>query len=161
MEHRREAITADVQIKHNQLGKAVFATRSFQKGELVLEMHGALVKQRSIYTIQIARDLHIAPRPPAKYLNHSCDPNLGVKTNHSGVPDFYALRNIEVGEHLTYDYAMTEYVLEEMEAGRDRVPCGCGAANCRGHLGSYSELPEAVKQRYAGFIADYLREEVD
>jgi SET domain-containing protein len=154
-----EAITADVQIKHNRFGKGVYATRSFPQGALVLEVHGPLVRQRSIYTIQIARDLHLLPRPPAKYLNHSCDPNLGVKTNSKGLPDFYALRDIETGEHLTYDYAMTEVVLEEMEMGRPRVPCGCGTANCRGFLGSYRELPAEVKQRYSGFISDYLREE--
>lgn len=150
---------ADVHIKRNLYGKGVFATRSFEKGEWVLGAAGPLVKYRSIYTIQIAPDLHVLPRPPAKYLNHSCDPNLGVKINRSGLPDFYAMRYIEAGEHLTFDYAMTEYVLEEMELGRERLVCQCGAPNCRGRIGSYSELPEAVKQRYAGFIADYLRDD--
>jgi hypothetical protein len=149
---------ANVEVKRNPLGKGVFSTRSFQTGEWVLGVAGPLVKRRSIYTIQIAPDLHIMPRSPAKYLNHSCDPNLGVKMNRSGLPDFYALRTIEPGEHLTFDYAMTEYVLEEMELGHERTQCRCGAPNCRGRIGSYSELPDAVKQRYAGFIADYLHE---
>ena len=152
---------ADVQVKRNQFGKGVFSTRSFDTGEWVLGVAGPLVKQRSIYTIQIAPDLHIMPRSPAKYLNHSCDPNLGVKMNRSGLPDFYALRPIAAGEHLTFDYAMTEYVLEEMEEGRERTPCRCGAANCRGKIGSYSELPADVKRRYAGFIADHLLEDMD
>jgi hypothetical protein len=151
---------ADVQIKRNQFGKGVFATRSFEKGEWVLGVAGPLVKQRSIYTIQIAPDLHIMPRSPAKYLNHSCDPNLGVKINRSGLPDFYALRAIAEGDHLTFDYAMTEFVLEEMEEGRDRTVCRCGAPNCRGKIGSYSELPDEVKRRYAGFIADYLLDDL-
>ena len=150
---------ADVQVKRNQLGKGVFATRAFETGEWVLGVAGPLVKQRSIYTIQIAPGLHIMPRSPAKYLNHSCDPNLGVKMNRSGLPDFYALRPIAEGEHLTFDYAMTEYVLEEMEQNRERTPCRCGSPNCRGKIGSYSELPADVKRRYAGFIADYLLEE--
>jgi hypothetical protein len=149
----------NVQVKRNEFGKGVYSTRSFQTGERVLGTSGPLTRQRSKYTIQIARDLHLLPRPPAKYLNHSCDPNLGVKMNSSGLPDFYALRPIEAGEHLTFDYAMTETVLEEMEAGRERTPCGCGAAICRGYIGCYRELPEDVKQRYAGFIADYLLED--
>jgi uncharacterized protein len=152
---------ADVQVKRNQFGKGVFATRSFEKGEWVLGVAGPLVKQRSIYTIQIAPHLHIQPRSPAKYLNHSCDPNLGVKMNRSGLPEFYALRHIEAGEHLTFDYAMTEYVLEEMETGHERIKCACGAPNCRGHIGSYRELPHEVKRRYAGFIADYLLEDME
>jgi uncharacterized protein len=108
---------------------------------------------------EISRDLHIVPRSPAKYLNHSCDPNLGVKMNENGLPDFYALRDIQAGEHLTFDYAMTEFMLEEMELGRDRTQCRCGAANCRGTIGSFSELPTDIKKRYSGFIADYLRED--
>lgn len=152
---------ADVQVKRNPFGKGVFATRAFEKGERVLGVVGPLVNERDIYTIQIASDLHVAPRPPAKYLNHSCDPNLGVKMNRSGLPEFYALRPIEAGEHLTFDYAMTEYVLEEMEEGRERIRCQCGAPNCRGYLGSYRELPEAVNRRYAGFIADYLIEDME
>src|SRR6266511_2964227 len=109
---------ANVEVKRNPLGKGVFSTCSFHKGDWVMGVVGPLGKRRSIYTIQIARDLHIMPRSPAKYLNHSCDPNLGVKMNRSGLPDFYALRPIAAGEHLTFDYAMTEYVLEEMEEGR-------------------------------------------
>ena len=150
----------DVQVKPNKFGKGVYATRDFQKGERVIEVGGTLVKQRSIYTIQVARNLHVMPRSPGKFLNHSCDPNLGVKMNQHGLPDFYALRDIAAGEHLTYDYAMTEFVLEEMEKGRERLVCKCGAPNCRGHLGSYSELPDDVKQRYKGFIAEYLLEEM-
>jgi uncharacterized protein len=150
---------ANVEVKRNPLGKGVFSTRAFQKGDWVLGVVGPLVKRRSIYTIQISRDLHIVPRSPAKYLNHSCDPNLGVKMNENGLPDFYALRDIQAGEHLTFDYAMTEFVLEEMELGRDRTQCRCGAANCRGTIGSFSELPTDIKKRYSGFIADYLRED--
>lgn len=147
---------SNVNVKRIEYGNGVFAGREFRRGDRVLEVSGTLTHKRSIYTIQIGRDLHVEPAAPAKYLNHSCDPNLGVKMNANGLPDFYALRPILPGEHLTFDYAMTEYALTEMEQQRERLVCACGAPTCRGHLGSYQELPAEVKQRYAGFIADYL-----
>ncbi|MFL5575493.1 MAG: SET domain-containing protein-lysine N-methyltransferase, partial [Gemmatimonadaceae bacterium] len=44
-----------------------------------------------------------------------------------------ALRTIEPGEELAYDYA---FVLEERHtpAAKRRYPCRCGAASCRGTI---------------------------
>eukprot|EP00003_Mantamonas_plastica_P025038 TRINITY_DN4817_c0_g1_i1.p1 TRINITY_DN4817_c0_g1~~TRINITY_DN4817_c0_g1_i1.p1 ORF type:complete len:112 (+),score=15.99 TRINITY_DN4817_c0_g1_i1:299-634(+) len=58
--------------------KGVFSKRSFSRGDLVLETTGEFAKKQSIYTIQVAKDKHFTPDPPVKFLNHSCDPNLGV-----------------------------------------------------------------------------------
>jgi uncharacterized protein len=149
---------AGVIVKRTDTGSGVYAERHFERGERVMRVIGSFTAKRSVYTIQIDRAMHIEPYAPAKYLNHSCEPNLGVKMNPLGLPDFYALRDIEPDEHLTYDYAMTEFMLAEMEQQRERVTCTCGADTCRGHLGSYVELPAEIKQRYEGFIADYLLE---
>ena len=39
-------------------------------------------------------------------VNHSCDPNCGIKVNETGAHDFVARKDIEVGEEITFDYAM-------------------------------------------------------
>jgi hypothetical protein len=97
----------------------------------------------------------------ARYINHCCDPNcfavitlpeandpstekfdgeseelsflapsVGVKkdgTAPSGRRVFvYALRRIPAGEELTYDY--------QFPSDERKIPCKCGAANCRGTL---------------------------
>jgi hypothetical protein len=36
------------------------------------------------------------------------------------------------------------------------LECRCGSPNCRGKLGYYSELPEATKQHYVGFVSAYF-----
>ena len=44
---------------------------------------------------------------PARYLNHSCGPNIGVRgVNKNGSYDFVALRDIDAGEVSLCTHAM-------------------------------------------------------
>jgi len=69
---------------------------------------------------------------PARFINHCCDPNCYTKIitvdgrKHIGI---YSKRRIEVGEELTYDY---KFQREEDPARR--IPCTCGARNCRKYM---------------------------
>jgi len=68
----------------------------------------------------------------ARFINHSCDPNCDAVIEDGRIW-IEAIRDIEPGEELAYDYA---YELEErhtLEAKR-RFPCRCGARSCRGTL---------------------------
>lgn len=63
-----------------------------------------------------------------RWINHSCDPNTEVDVRYdpstdTGVAWWIALRDIEPGEELTYDYAFDPSVAE---------PCACGSRQCRG-----------------------------
>ncbi len=154
---RKKFVLNSVYITDTRFGKGVFASKAFKQGERVIETLGEIVSEQNIYTIQVDWDLHIEPTLPAKYLNHSCDPNLGVKINADGLPDYYAIRDIHPKEHLTFDYAMTEYTLAEHDLPESEwIVCECGADNCRGHLGSYHDLPADIQAKYAGYIASYL-----
>ena len=42
-------------------------------------------------------------------VDHSCDANSGVTDNEAGAYDFVALRRIDVGEELFWDYECAEY----------------------------------------------------
>lgn len=77
----------------------------------------------------------------ARFINHSCQPNLFVQCVLSSHHDLefarivlVAYENIYPYEELTYDYG---YALDSV-AGPDgnvkRMPCHCGAADCRKHL---------------------------
>jgi SET domain-containing protein len=41
---------------------------------------------------------------------------------------FFARQDIRIGQELTYDYRFKE------EEGDNKLPCQCGAPNCRGFL---------------------------
>lgn len=139
-------------------GQGIFALRDFCVGELILSATGEVVRKQTEYSIQIDWDRHLEPKPLARFINHSCDPNLGVKTNTHGFPDFVVIRAISAGEELTFDYAMTEYRHYERDdpALEFDLTCHCGTLICRGKLGYFSELPSELKEKYAGFISDYL-----
>ena len=83
------------------------------------------------------------------YLNHSCDPNLGVR----GEITFVAMRDIRAGEELTHDWAMTdddEYSLK----------CNCGASNCRQMLTGKDWQRPDLQRRYAGYFSAYLARKI-
>lgn len=146
-----------VLVRDTHKGRGVFAARSFAPGECVLKSQGVRTPHRDPHTIQIAAHEHLMPDPPVRYLNHSCDPNLGVKSNADGLPDFYALRPIQKGDEVCFDYAMTEASLYELEHNHvEPTPCACGVPNCRGRIGHYPTLPDEVKARYRGYIAAHL-----
>jgi SET domain-containing protein len=68
----------------------------------------------------------------ARFINHSCDPNCDAVVEDGRIW-IDAIRDIEPGEELAYDYA---YILEERHtpAAKRRFPCHCGASTCRGTI---------------------------
>lgn len=146
--------TDGVEIKKAGIkGKGVFAGREFKKGELVV--CGKPVKEelfRTDYSFQVDINKHVDLDEPARLINHSCDPNLGLSNNIFGGYDFIAMRDIQVNEEITWDYCMSEY---ESIAIKDI--CLCGSRICRGKINGYQALPKKIRKKYNNFIADYIR----
>ncbi|KAE8440615.1 hypothetical protein EG329_007034 [Mollisiaceae sp. DMI_Dod_QoI] len=68
----------------------------------------------------------------SRYINHSCRPNSGARIIYlSGRRRliFYALRDIRVGEEITYDYKF----VPETESS-NRIECQCSEESCKGFL---------------------------
>ncbi|MEV4208179.1 SET domain-containing protein-lysine N-methyltransferase [Nocardia salmonicida] len=116
-------------------GRGVFATRSWRPCELVISARiTAMSPRRTVYSFQTGHDFHCEFDEPARLINHSCAPNLGIADNTAGAFDFLALLPINVGDELTWDYASSEY-------HSIAVPvCHCGAPTCRGTVTGYAGL---------------------
>ncbi|KAL4924398.1 histone-lysine N-methyltransferase Clr4 [Aspergillus undulatus] len=74
-----------------------------------------------------------------RFINHSCNPNcrmFAVSRTHGDeyLYDlaFFALREIQPGTELTFDYNPHMERVEKLDP--DAVPCLCGEPNCRGQL---------------------------
>ena len=64
----------------------------------------------------------------AKYVNTSCVPNA-VCLEHDGILYIVAIRDLEVGEEVTYDYLMS------CSEDGEPIDCKCGAGvDCRGYF---------------------------
>jgi uncharacterized protein len=146
-------------------GHGLFAIANMAKDEIVAVKGGHIVDGKTLreeiaprlgpVEIQIHDDLFIAPVTEEErelsmlYLNHSCNPNLGMR----GEITFVAMRDIRAGEELTHDWAMTDDDDYSAE-------CNCGAANCRKLLtGKDWQLPD-LQKRYAGYFSAYLARKI-
>jgi SET domain-containing protein len=75
------------------------------------------------------------------FMNHSCDPNIICNeivetTEQHEVYKSIALKDIEVGDEITCDYALFDYTCN----GHEIDPCLCGAANCRGSMKGFGAM---------------------
>ncbi len=113
----------------------------------------ALSPARKSRSIQIDEDLWLVSEEtpePGDMINHSCDPNCGLV----GGTVVVAMRDIAVGEELTFDYAMCD------TDDYDEFECACGTTNCRGVItGKDWQRPE-LQERYRGWFSSYLERRI-
>lgn len=138
----------------NGTGDGVLATRTFLAGETVMVGYVvAALAGNDSHATQVGRDRWVRHGGLGPKVNHSCDPNCGVRLNVDDAFDFVARRSIAAGQELTFDYAMRNLTIEHFPA-----VCLCGAANCRGAVTGWKDLPAARKDDYGELVAEYLRE---
>ena len=73
-------------------------------------------------------------------INHSCDPNAGIRLFQAGY-ELVALRDIDPGGEITYDYST---YIESPE----RLRCCCGASCCCRDIGRFRELAPQLRKHY-------------
>lgn len=142
---------------HSPHEYGVFAKEQIDQGELLTVWGGEIVDFDSFnqyddylreLSIQVEDDLFLVPLTlgPADYFNHGCNPNAGL----SGQISLIALQNIEPGEEVRFDYAMSE------STDYDDFDCDCGDPLCRGRFtGEDWKLPE-LWERYGEHFSPYL-----
>lgn len=144
-------------------GMGVFARKPVAKGEVVVVWGGIirswdelrqLPEDLQRHSIQVEEQLFQVPAnayDPPDFVNHSCNPNVGL----SGQIALVAMRDIARGEEICMDYAMCDAM------PYDEFECHCGASTCRGQVtGSDWARPE-LWERYAGYFSPYLQRRID
>lgn len=137
-------------------GTGAYAGKFFPAGSLVLPLTGKRLHRSEFNTanydlpvLQIDEDWFLlAEGQPDDFINHSCAPNLGF------TPDgrhFFALRDIQPGEELFFDYSSSE------SDPAWTVPCLCGTSRCRGEITAFQRLDPAMREELAPIAMPYLR----
>jgi uncharacterized protein len=149
-------------------GQGVYATQRILPEQKIIEYVGELIDKKEsekrawkqfarheehgdaavyIFTVDDKWDIDgNVPWNNARLINHSCDPNCEAWIDGKRI-FIHALREIEPGEELTFDYGF------EVECWQDH-PCRCGSKNCVGYIVSREQWPELKR-----LIAEKEREE--
>jgi len=130
-------------------GKGVFAVQPIAEGETLIEYVGEIISWPEAQ----ARHPHDPGNPnhtfyfhvdedhvidalyggnSSRWINHACDPNCEAEEQNGRI-FIKALRNIEAGEELNYDYGL---IIDERYTPKLKAeyPCWCGSTKCRGTL---------------------------
>ena len=142
--------TRRLQVRQSGIhGKGVFALRPIEPGERVIEYIGEIIS----WAEALRRHPHDPANPDhtfyfhisdthvidgkhignsAKWINHACDANCEAE-ELDGRIFVTALRAIEPGEELNYDYGL---VLEGRHTAKvkKQFECRCGSPRCRGTM---------------------------
>ena len=130
-------------------GKGVFALRPIAAGETVIEYLGEVIswdeaqrrhphdpaQPNHTFYFHVDEDRVIDAAHggnAARWINHSCAPNCEADEREGRI-FIVALRDIEPGEELGYDYGL---IIDERYTPKLKAEyaCHCGAATCRGTM---------------------------
>jgi hypothetical protein len=137
-------------------GKGLFSVEPVLAGTTLFEISGTTTAIRSSWSFQIDFHRHIESASIARYMNHSCDPSCGLHTTPGEILLVVALKDLDMNEEVTIDYATFEY---ERPAGP--ISCACGSAQCRGVLTGYSELTAGQQLSLARYALPYMGARTD
>lgn len=144
-------------------GQGAFVTRPIRKGARIIEYVGQRISQaladeryddtamsrHHTFLFNVDEDTVIDAAyegNDARFINHSCAPNCQAFLEGDRIY-IYALRDISVGEELSYDYAYDR--TEDMGEEEERMYiCRCGAPTCRGTiLAQQDEMEEEPRKK--------------
>ncbi|MFL5577286.1 MAG: SET domain-containing protein [Gemmatimonadaceae bacterium] len=130
-------------------GRGAFATRRIRAGQRVIEYVGERISRDEgdrryddehmgrhhtfLFALEDGSVIDAAiGGNESRFLNHSCDPNCQA-IEEDGRIFIEAIRNIQPGTELVYDYAY-ERTDDHTEEDELLYVCRCGADNCRGSI---------------------------
>ncbi len=139
-------------------GLGSFAIEKITKGEVVASFGGFVVGQKDLKdypTDRVARSLQLddvnyllsGPVPESgDMINHSCQPNCGA----FGTSSVMAMKDIDIVEELTFDYAMTD------SSQYDEFNCFCGKENCRGKITGKDWKDPNLQSKYKNYFSSFI-----
>jgi SET domain-containing protein len=147
MPKKRKSRKRAVRIKVRESGvhgHGVYAMQSIPTGTRIIEYTGQRVSWEAApndeddpHTFNFGLDNGEVINPEidgndARWINHSCDPNCEAIEEDDRI-FIDALRDIQAGEELFYDYALEidEPITEESKM---KYACHCRSSNCRGTM---------------------------
>lgn len=160
-------ISPKVELRNGRIGRGLHAVKPLLPGELVIDFAkgpgkllstteaNRLFDSGNDYMIQVGdNEFFVATNheelEEADFINHSCDPNCGIR----GSLQIVALRKILPGDEITYDYAMSE-------SSDYQLSCRCLSGICREVITGNDWKNKELQLKYKGFFSGYLEIKID
>jgi hypothetical protein len=143
-------------------GKGIFAMDDIAAGEVVFIKGGHILRRENVWSRTVINSYlpldddfaigAVCEEEEARikiFVNHSCDPNCGIR----GEITFVAVRAIAAGEEVTCDYAMIDNEAYEFT-------CKCGSASCRNVVTGFDWRRKDLQKKYGSMFARYLLDKI-
>jgi SET domain-containing protein len=135
-----------VQVRESGVhGHGVYAAKKISKGARIIEYAGERVPWENasvdpenphtfLFGLENGRDVIDGEinGNEARWINHSCAPNCEAR-ERKGRVFIYAIRNLQPGQELFYDYAL-EVDEPRTKKLEKQYACHCGSRRCRGTM---------------------------
>jgi uncharacterized protein len=144
-------------------GSGMFAKTNIRKGDIVFIKGGYILTRNELFSsekigsyLPIDDNYFIGSRSKDEeigiklFVNHSCEPNCGLR----GEITFVAMRDVLKDEELTCDYAMIDN--DDYE-----FICNCGSASCRKLVTGHDWKIKDIQRKYSGFFTRYLVDKIN
>lgn len=145
-------------------GKGLFCIEEIKQGEIVLIWQGWVIEKNELLksderyirdAIQISDNFFVGcvgdeDIEKCDYVNHSCSPNAGF----CGDLTIIAMRDIPVGEEVTFDYGMCDNLSEL------KMECTCGSEYCRKIISGKDWMNPLLQEKYKGYFSYYITNEI-
>ncbi len=159
-----------LEVRNTNKGKGFFTTEGIKAGDLVVICGGYVMTLEEEKILpesmrDIAHQIHeffvlgvkeLDEVQEIDSINHSCQPNCGFE----GQIFLVAMRNIEPGEEISFDYAM---VLRGTEQNglMYTFECLCGADACRKNVTSDDWQKKELQEKYKGYFQPHIQKVID
>src|ERR1051325_459318 len=137
--------TVQIEVRQSTVhGRGVYAAEFIPKGARIIEYTGQRVAWEAApdddndpHTFNFGLENGEVINPEvagndARWINHSCDPNCEAVEEDDRI-FIDAMRDIQPGEELLYDYHM-EIDEPITESAKAKFACHCGSPKCRGTM---------------------------
>lgn len=150
-------------------GNGVFARKNFKKGEIIKVFRGEEISfdecikrikkgtEKQSDSLQIDLEIDLDLDELSNSFNHSCDPN----SLHRKKCELVAIKDIKVGEEITYDYSAT--IGPNIPKSLWTMRCKCGSEKCRKIIGNVLTISPVILKKYQqlGLLQDYIKKELN
>jgi hypothetical protein len=143
-------------------GLGLFAPKFYRAGESIIRIEGRIVAADVLWDrggvfadncFRFGPETYLDPGDgPGRFLNHSCEPNAGIRKLSNRL-FLVAAGRITVGTEIVLDYST---ILGDDDIWTMR--CNCGSRTCRKRIRRFGSLPRAKKEDYfaRGLVPKYI-----